>query len=99
MAKLSENEIRTRLRDRPGWDLTSEGIRKSVKCKDFKTAIALVNAVANLAEAANHHPDILIFGWNKVTFTLMTHSEKAVTDRDLAMAGQIDDAIQKFAAS
>ncbi len=99
MAKLSENEIRARLRDRPGWDLTSEGIRKSVKCKDFKTAIALVNAVADLAEAANHHPDILIFGWNKVTFTLMTHSEKAVTDRDLAMAGQIDGAIQKFAAS
>ncbi|TMJ03860.1 MAG: 4a-hydroxytetrahydrobiopterin dehydratase [Bacillati bacterium ANGP1] len=99
MAKLSENEIRTRLRDLPGWELTSEGIRKSVKCKDFKTAIALVNAVANLAEAANHHPDILIFGWNKVTFTLMTHSEKAVTDRDLAMAGQIEGAIQKFAAS
>jgi len=99
VAKLSENEIRARLRDRPGWDLTSEGIRKSVKCKDFKTAIALVNAVADLAEAANHHPDILIFGWNKVTFTLMTHSEKAVTDRDLAMAGQIDGAIQKFAAS
>jgi 4a-hydroxytetrahydrobiopterin dehydratase len=94
MVGLSESEIKSRLQRLPGWDLTPEGIRKTVTCKDFKAAVALVNAVADLAEAANHHPDILIFGWNKVTFTLMTHSERAVTAKDLAMAEQIDGPVR-----
>lgn len=90
MAKLTEPEIRARLNNLPGWELTAEGIRKTFKRKDFKEAMRLVNAVADAAEEANHHPDIVIFGWNKVTFTLMTHSEKAVTEKDFAMAARIE---------
>ncbi len=90
MAKLSETEIRNRLRDLPGWELTPEGIRKTFVRRDFTEAMRLVNAVAAAAEQANHHPDILIFGWNKVTFTLMTHSEKGITEKDLALAARID---------
>ncbi len=92
MAKLTEPEIRARLKDLPGWELTAEGIRKTFKRKDFKEAMRLVNAVADAAEEANHHPDIVIFGWNKVTFTLMTHSEHAVTEKDFAMAARIEQA-------
>jgi len=92
MAKLTEIEIRARLKNLPGWELTAEGIRKTFKRKDFKEAMRLVNAVADAAEEANHHPDIVIFGWNKVTFTLMTHSEKAVTEKDFAMAARIEQA-------
>lgn len=92
MAKLGESEIRSRLKDLPGWELTAEGIRKTFKRRDFKDAMRLVNAVADAAEEANHHPDILIFGWNQVTFTLMTHSEKAVTEKDVAMAARIEQA-------
>jgi len=94
MPKLSEVEIRTRLKDLPGWELTPAGIHKTFVRADFKGAMRLVNAVADLAEGANHHPDILVFGWNKVTFTLMTHSEKAVTEKDLALAGRIERAAQ-----
>jgi 4a-hydroxytetrahydrobiopterin dehydratase len=92
MAKLSDAEVRTRLKDLPGWEVSSAGIRKTFTRRDFKDAMRFVNAVAELAEEANHHPDILVFGWNKVTLTLMTHSEKAVTEKDLALAGRIEHA-------
>ena len=52
--------------------------------------MAFVNQVADAAEAANHHPDILVHGWNKVRLTLTTHSEGKLTDNDHAMAGRID---------
>jgi 4a-hydroxytetrahydrobiopterin dehydratase len=94
MPKLSEAEIRSRLKDLPGWELTPAGIRKTYSRADFKAAMRFVNTVAGLAEEANHHPDILIFGWNKVTFTLMTHSEKAVTEKDFSLAAQIERAAQ-----
>jgi 4a-hydroxytetrahydrobiopterin dehydratase len=45
-------------------------------------------AVAYFAEAANHHPDIVI-QWNRVTLTLSTHSEGGLTAADMALAGQI----------
>lgn len=94
MTKLSETEIRNRLRQLPGWELTAEGIRKTFARRDFAAAMRLANAAAEAAEQANHHPDILIFGWNKVTFTLMTHSEKAVTEKDFALAARIERAAQ-----
>ena len=55
---------------------------------DFAAAIAFVNRVAELAEAANHHPDILVHGWNKVRLTLSTHSEGGLTDADFALAAR-----------
>ncbi|HEU4979475.1 MAG TPA: 4a-hydroxytetrahydrobiopterin dehydratase [Solirubrobacteraceae bacterium] len=57
---------------------------------DFKGAMAFVNKVADAAEDANHHPDILVHGWNKVRLTLSTHSEGRVTDADHEMAQRID---------
>lgn len=52
--------------------------------------MAFVNTVADAAEAANHHPDILVHGWNNVRLTLITHSEGGLTDNDHAMAKKID---------
>jgi len=49
-----------------------------------------VNRVAELAEAANHHPDIFLHGWNKVRLTLSTHSQGGLTDADFKLASQID---------
>jgi 4a-hydroxytetrahydrobiopterin dehydratase len=65
-------------------------IVREYKLADFAAAIALVNRVAELAEAANHHPDILVYGWNKVRLELSTHSEGGLTDADFALASQID---------
>ncbi len=57
---------------------------------NFAEALAYVNRVGDAAEEANHHPDILIHGWNKVRLTLFTHSEGRITDADHAMAERID---------
>ncbi len=50
-----------------------------------------VNRVAEAAEAANHHPDILVHGWNKVRLTLSTHSEGGLTEADFALAASLDE--------
>ena len=57
---------------------------------DFAAAMAFVNKVAGAAEEANHHPDILVHGWNRVRLSLVTHSEGRITDNDRRMAETID---------
>ena len=91
MAVLSENEIKEKLKDLEGWQLKGKEIHKIYTHKTFKDAIAFVNKVADLAEAANHHPDFLI-QYNKVTLTLSTHSQGGVTDNDINLAKQIEKA-------
>lgn len=71
------------------WDTIDGKLVKVVKKKDFAEAMAFVNAVADAAEAANHHPDIAI-SWNEVTLTLWTHTTGGITDADHALAEQID---------
>ena len=64
---------------------------RSSSSSDFAAAMAFVNRVADAAEEANHHPDILVHGWNKVRLTLSTHSEGGLTEADLALARRIDE--------
>lgn len=92
MAVLSDPEIEQRLAAVPGWSLGEDGrsIVRALETADFAAAIELVNRVAELAEAANHHPDILVHGWNRVALTLSTHSEGGLTDADFKLAGQVD---------
>jgi 4a-hydroxytetrahydrobiopterin dehydratase len=49
-----------------------------------------VNAVGELAEAANHHPDILLHGWNKVRLSVTNHSAGGLTEADFQLAGAVD---------
>ena len=72
--------------------MTPEGLRRTFVRQDFMDALGLVNAIAPLAEAAEHHPDILMHGYKRVTCTLMTHSEKGITGKDFALAVEIDRA-------
>ncbi|HUB74419.1 MAG TPA: 4a-hydroxytetrahydrobiopterin dehydratase [Solirubrobacteraceae bacterium] len=90
MAKLSEQQIQAQLGELDGWRREGETIVRELALADFAAAIAFVDAVAELAEAANHHPDILVHGWNKLRLTLSTHSEGGLTDSDFALAAQID---------
>ena len=71
------------------WREEGAAIVRDYEFKDFAEALAFVNRVGEEAEAANHHPDILVHGWNKVRLTLSTHSEGRVTDADHAMAERI----------
>lgn len=86
---LAEDEIREGLARLPGWELREGRLRRQYRFRTFLRAIAFVNAVAYLAEAAGHHPDISI-NYNVVTVRLITYSKAALTDRDLALALEID---------
>ena len=94
MSKLGEHEIEERLAGLDGWERASEGgadaIVRNLELADFAAALAFVDRVGELAERANHHPDILIHGWNKVRLTLSTHSAGSLTAADFVLAGQID---------
>ena len=91
MALLSDGEIATALEGRE-WRREGEALVRDWRFSDFAAAISFVERVAELAEAANHHPDILVHGWNKVRLTLSTHSEGGVTAADLALAERLDAA-------
>ncbi len=86
---LNKNEVETRLKDMSGWKRDDDEIEKKFQFGDFAGAMAFVNGVAEAAEAADHHPDISI-KYNKVKLTLSTHSEGGVTEKDFALAQQID---------
>jgi 4a-hydroxytetrahydrobiopterin dehydratase len=72
------------------WRREGDAIVRDLEFADFAAAMAFANRVADAAEAANHHPDILVHGWNKVRLTLSTHSAGGVTDADHELARTID---------
>jgi 4a-hydroxytetrahydrobiopterin dehydratase len=74
-----------------GWKQDGEELVRDLEFEDFAAALAFVNRVGEVAEAANHHPDIAIHGWNKVRLVLSTHSEGRVTDADHKLAATIDE--------
>jgi 4a-hydroxytetrahydrobiopterin dehydratase len=88
MDLLTEDEIAVRLSAVPGWAREGNSITNAITRADFRDAMLYVGAVAYLAEAANHHPDIGI-SWNRVTLALSTHSAGGLTAADFALAGQI----------
>jgi 4a-hydroxytetrahydrobiopterin dehydratase len=90
VAALSEAEIEQRLADAGEWRAEGGTIVRELELADFAAAIAFVNGVAEVAEAANHHPDILVHGWNKVRLTLSTHSQGGLTEADFDLAREID---------
>ncbi len=73
-----------------GWEPAEGKITRTYKFAGFKEALAFVNRVGELAEAADHHPDILIL-YNKVRLTLSTHSAGGLTEKDFSLARQIDN--------
>ena len=87
--KLTEEAVVEALQ-RSQWTRDGDAIVRDLRFPDFAAAMAYVNRVADVAEQANHHPDILVHGWNKVRLTLSTHSEGRVTDADHALAARID---------
>ncbi len=89
MPRLKLNEIKAALRTVPQWKRKGPEIRRVFVLKDFVAAMKFVNAVARLAEKADHHPDIVI-RWNKVGLKLSTHHAGGLTEKDFALARKID---------
>ena len=72
------------------WRQEGDALVRDLEFADFAAAMAFVNRVAEVAEEANHHPDILVHGWNKVRLSLMNHSEGGLTAADFELAERID---------
>jgi 4a-hydroxytetrahydrobiopterin dehydratase len=88
---IKAERIQSRLRALRGWEHDAKGncIHRTYEFPTFLAAVRFVAFVAELAEAADHHPDIDI-RYDKVRLALSTHSAGGVTDRDFALAAQID---------
>ena len=89
MTKLTAEAVQEGLKKLPGWSLKGEAIGKQYTWPSFPEAIKFVNQVADLAEQADHHPDILI-NYRRVTLTLSTHSEGGLTRKDFDLAERIE---------
>lgn len=74
------------------WKIVAGKLQREFEFPDFKSAIAFVNKVADLAESQNHHPDILIY-YNKVTLQLWTHTEGKISEKDYGFAEMVDEII------
>jgi 4a-hydroxytetrahydrobiopterin dehydratase len=91
MATLTPEQVATELAATPGWVVSDGQLTRTVTRKDFRDALLYVNAIGYLAEQANHHPDIAIISWNKVTLHLVNHSAGGLTAKDFALARQISE--------
>ena len=86
---LTDDQIAPRLGY--GWEREGDEIVREWKFENFAEAIAFVNRVAEVAEAGNHHPDILVHGWNKVRLSLTNHSAGGLTEIDFVIAARFDE--------
>ena len=90
---LSTEQLHAAMAEHPHWEVREGMLVRSVQAASFPAGIRLVDAVAERAEADQHHPDIDI-RWPTVTFALTTHSEGGITEKDVTMAAAIDDLVE-----
>jgi len=90
----SEDEVPKKLAELglTGWYLEDGWLRRKFTTDGWPTTLMLVNAVGYLAEAAWHHPDLSVT-WGKVWIKLKTHSAGGITDKDFALASQIEQVV------
>jgi 4a-hydroxytetrahydrobiopterin dehydratase len=88
----SEEQIRGRLNDLPGWYYEDGWIRRLYKTDGWPTTLLLVNQIGFIAEAAYHHPDLTV-SWAKVGVKLKTHSENGITNKDFELAKKIEEEV------
>lgn len=85
---LQQDAIEKRLAS--GWEYRDGAVHKTWQLKGFLSAMSLANAVAHLANEANHHPDMSVHDYNRLTVRITTHSAGGVTENDLALAERIE---------
>ena len=90
MPLLNANDIRIKLEKQAGWFYSDNHIIREFQFKDFKEVLSFVIKVGEAAEVLDHHPDILMHGWNKVKISITTHNERGITDKDFLLAEKIE---------
>lgn len=95
MATISTDDAKSRLERLSGWRLERDAITKQFSFDGFASAVAFVVRIGFDAEAADHHPDVLISNYKHVTLTFTTHSAGGLTDKDFAGAEGADRVFAK----
>jgi 4a-hydroxytetrahydrobiopterin dehydratase len=88
--KLETEEVADRLGRLNGWRSVGGKLHKRFEFANFADSLAFVNQAGELAEAADHHPDIKL-GWGYAEFEITTHDRGGITDFDFALAEQIEN--------
>ena len=99
MPMLDEEALAEALRDLSDWSRDGDSLTRTFRRRDWRDAIALVNAVAEEADRRDHHPDISITGYRNVTFRLISHDAGGITKRDVNLARRIDELAARIAAA
>ena len=89
---LSEDKIKELIKEVPSWTLKDGHLFRTFKFKDFKGSMRFVNAVADIAEAEGHHPNIAI-RYNRVDIELWTHAVGGLSENDFILAAKIEKVI------
>jgi 4a-hydroxytetrahydrobiopterin dehydratase len=92
VAPLSREQAEATVRNVEGWTLDPDGrrITRSWTVTNFMAGIDFFNKVAALAEDEDHHPDLHLEGYRKVTIALSTHAVKGLTENDFILAAKIN---------
>ncbi len=91
MKPMKKEEYESYLKEMKDWEVVEDvKITKTFKFKNFKEALAFVNKVGAIAESEHHHPNMYVYGWNKVKITLTTHALKGLSENDFILAAKID---------
>ncbi len=85
--------ISAQLEALPGWSFADDWLVRTYRTDGWRTTMLVVGAIAFVAEAANHHPDLGVH-WGKVVVRLQTHSAGGVTDKDVQLALRIEQTIR-----
>ncbi|WP_337864501.1 4a-hydroxytetrahydrobiopterin dehydratase [Ignavibacterium sp.] len=94
MTALTNQQITENLKSLTNWVYVNNSISKEFLFNDFIDAMSFVNSVALEAEKIDHHPNILIYGWNRVKINISTHSAGGVTEKDFQLAHIIEERIK-----
>ncbi|GIW76590.1 MAG: putative pterin-4-alpha-carbinolamine dehydratase [Phycisphaerae bacterium] len=87
--KLTPDQVRERLEQLSGWELSDNSIVKSYQFENYYQTMAFVNSVAWVAHQMNHHPNLEV-GYNRCVVWYSTHDAGGVTEIDLQAASRVE---------
>jgi len=93
LTKLDDAVLEEALKALPEWRRVGDQIERQFRAETFRAAVRVVNRIADLAEGANHHPDLTL-SYTKLQITLSTHDAGGLTRRDVNLARVIDDVLR-----
>ena len=91
---LPLSAAKTLLQDIPGWELVEgKALRRTIKCKDFLDAVGVIQRIAPIAEAEDHHPDLHLTGYRRLTIELSTHAIGGLSENDFILAAKLNQVL------